>query len=139
MATQKKVRIKALYILKLLYTGCSTKEAISPHLSSSTKNLQVKMTFTQAFWVNSGKSKRKSRDRKLCLQKMLFTRVVQGRRNITVSFVERRTFRENMTFTQIFSMNSGVSRNKGRLGTRLCLHPNLVFFWYFFISQDPRY
>ena len=54
----KKNRISTLYILKLLHRGCSTKDAKHCSFRGAPK-FQEKMTFTEAFWVNSGKSKEK--------------------------------------------------------------------------------
>ena len=44
----KTTRIRTLYTLKMLYTGCSTKEELK---------VQEEITFKDAFWVKSGKWK----------------------------------------------------------------------------------
>ena len=54
----KETKIKTLlYIMKMLYTGCSVNYAISLLLSRSTYKFQEKTAYIHAFSVNSGKSK----------------------------------------------------------------------------------
>ena len=47
-----KTGIRTLYILEMLYAGCSTKKAME-HLK-----FQEKMTFTQALWVGDAKAEK---------------------------------------------------------------------------------
>ena len=53
----KKTKIKIIYILKTLYTGCSVNDTIPLLISRSTYKFHEKMTFIHAFWVNSAKLK----------------------------------------------------------------------------------
>ena len=52
----QKTKITTLHILERLYTKCSMKEVIWVLISKATK-ISKKVTFTHAFWVNSGRSK----------------------------------------------------------------------------------
>ena len=54
--SDKTIRISTLYILNMLYTGCSTKEAISL-LSRGALTFQETLNFTYALSVNSDKLK----------------------------------------------------------------------------------
>ena len=69
----QKTRIRTLSILKLLYTGCSTKDAISLLPSWSTRNFENKCLFYAHFGSMLTNQKKTTRIRTLYILKLLHT------------------------------------------------------------------
>ena len=98
----KKTRIKTLYILKLLYTGCSTKKAMSLLLLRSTENVKNKWLLQKHFgWVVVNQN-RKNRIKRLYILKLLYTGCSTKEVISLASFEEHLTFQEKMTLTEAF-------------------------------------
>ena len=66
-----KTRIRALYIFSSLYTGCSTKQAISLFLLQRVQSFKKKWFLRKYFGWMVVNEKRKTRIKRLCILKML--------------------------------------------------------------------
>ena len=92
----QKTRIEILSILKLLYTGCSTKEAISL-FPSWTKTSRIN-AFSTRILGKCSQIKIKQLESGQYILKLLHTKVLHKRSNKTASFEEHLEVQEKSTF-----------------------------------------
>ena len=108
---KKKTRIGTFHILRMLNTGCSTKEAISLLLPRSTydlcKNDFCKSVLGKTWHKKKKRKKGKSKIRTLYTFKVQNIGCTTKQRNKTASVVEHVKFQEQKTFTEAFWVNCG--------------------------------
>ena len=69
----QKTKIRALYILKMLYTGCSTKEATSLLLSRNTQNIKKNWFLLMQFRLIVANQIKKTKFRTLYILRLRYT------------------------------------------------------------------
>ena len=116
----KSVRIRTLNILKTLYTGCSTKDAIKLLLLRNTK-VSREITFTHSLWVNGDKSKEMQLELGYCSFWNCYIQGTPRWSNITAPFAEHLKFQDQMTFMEAFWVNSGTPKHKKNRISTLCI------------------
>ena len=130
-----KTRIKRQYILKLLHTGCSTKETIGMLPSWSTWNFSNKKLFDiHHGWIvqNQNKTTRIYIFWKYYIHFQNATyRALQERSNDTASFAEHLKLQEKLTCADALWINcSQLKQTK--------LESGHYTFWNCYIQGDPR-
>ena len=70
------------------------------------------MTFKEAFWVNSGKSKEENQSHKTIRFENAIYIVLHERSNDTASFAEHLKFPEQMTLAEVFWVKRGKTKQK---------------------------
>ena len=131
----KKNRIRTLYVLKLLHTGCSTNEAITLLLWQSTWNFNNKKLFDiHHGWIvqNQNKTTRIYIFWKYYIHFQNATyRALQERSNDTASFAEHLKLQEKLTCADALWINcSQLKQTK--------LESGHYTFWNCYIQGDPR-